>query len=526
MKLNDLCLTAESLHRLASNELSPVELQLIERHVDQCPRCAEMLQREASAEWLDDSAVEILMTPERNLMTTYQDDVVVPRLSYDHLLKFLGPTDDPHRLGRIDAYEIVGIVGRGGMGVVFKAFDPALQRFVAIKMMLPHFAESGPARIRFAREAKAAAAVVNDYVLPIYGVAEWQGIPYIVSQYCRGETLQKRIETVGPLDVKEVLRIASQLAKGLAAAHAQGLVHRDVKPANILLDQGIERVQLTDFGLARAIDDASMTRTGVLAGTPQFMSPEQARGENLDSRSDLFALGSVMYTMCTGRPPFRGTQPLAVLRKIEHEPHKSVQTLNADIPAPLSQIIDHLLEKRVEDRFSSAQELAQWLDGYLSYLQQPAHQVKPKLPPSKRRRRKIRSIALCVSTAILVALTGLYAWNQWLPADLSTADSENSSIHFSPDPSAPPESSPEPLPFAQRTLKLARLIEVQEELNQLTQEWEIFDNDTRKFRVELQQIQDHQETFREPLSEFDFLNQEMDALKRSLDRYEQNYPDR
>lgn len=139
----------------------------------------------------------------------------------------------------------------------------------------------------------------------IYGVAEANGLPYLVMPYVRGTSLQRRLDDSGPLTVAEVLRIGMQTAAGLAAAHAQGLVHRDIKPAKILLSEGVERVQITDFGLARAADDASLTRTGVLAGTPQYMSPEQARGEAVDHRSDLFSLGSVLYATCTGRPPFR-----------------------------------------------------------------------------------------------------------------------------------------------------------------------------------------------------------------------------
>jgi serine/threonine protein kinase len=135
-------------------------------------------------------------------------------------------------------------------------------------------------------------------------------------QYVRGTSLQERIDRAGPLDVQEILRIGMQTAAGLAAAHAQGLVHRDIKPANILLENGVERVKITDFGLARAIDDASLTESGVVPGTPQYMAPEQARGETVDHRADLFILGSVLFAMCTGRPPFRGTSSLAIVRSV------------------------------------------------------------------------------------------------------------------------------------------------------------------------------------------------------------------
>ena len=215
------------------------------------------------------------------------------------------PTDDPAMLGRLGGYEISGVVGAGGMGVVLKAIDKSLDRTVAIKVLAPHLAASGAARKRFAREAKAAAAVLHPNVIAIHSVSNDEALPYLVMPYLRGTSLQKRLDEEGPLSLHEILRIGSQIAAGLAAAHAQGLVHRDIKPANILLEQGVERVAITDFGLARAVDDATITHSGVIAGTPQYMSPEQARGEPVDGRSDLFSLGSVLYSICTGRPPFR-----------------------------------------------------------------------------------------------------------------------------------------------------------------------------------------------------------------------------
>src|SRR5262249_52504919 len=157
---------------------------------------------------------------------------------------------------------------------------------------------------------QAAAAVTHDNVIAIYAVKDTGPVPYLVMQFIDGPTLQEKIDRSGPLSLKEVLRIGLQLAAGLAAAHAQGLVHRDVKPANILLENGIERVKITDFGLARAVDDGSVTQSGVIAGTSAFMSPEQADGAKIDHRSDLFSLGSVLYTLCAGRRPFRASSQM------------------------------------------------------------------------------------------------------------------------------------------------------------------------------------------------------------------------
>ncbi len=300
------CLSAELLRQLSQDELSPAELKDVEDHVSDCERCRQLLEVPQSDSQWQDEIVPILRTPlESPHVAGDHDERGCEGESLESILRLLGPTDDPHMLGRIGSYEVVGVIGRGGMGVVFKAYEGTLNRFVAIKMLLPHLAASGAARKRFAREGKAAAAVIDDNVMPIYSVAEWQGVPYLVTQYSRGATLEKRIRDQGPLELKEILRIGIQTARGLAAAHAQGLVHRDVKPSNILLDGTVERALLTDFGLARAVDDASITRTGIIAGTPQYMSPEQARGGSVDARSDLFGLGCVLYAMCTGRPPFR-----------------------------------------------------------------------------------------------------------------------------------------------------------------------------------------------------------------------------
>jgi serine/threonine protein kinase len=274
-------------------------------------------------------------------------------------------------LGRFGGYEITGAIGYGGMGIVLKGLDASLNRYVAIKVLSPHLAASGPARRRFAREAQAAAAVVHENVVAIHGVAESGGLPFFVMPYIRGNSLQKRLDEHGALATAEVLRIGMQTALGLAAAHAQGLVHRDIKPANVLLADGVERVQITDFGLARAVDDASLTRTGMIAGTPQYMSPEQARGELVDARSDLFSLGSLMYAMCTGRPPFRAETSLGVLQRISDSKPRPIQEIKPEIPAWLARIISRLHEADPADRFQSAGELAVLLERCLAHVQQP-----------------------------------------------------------------------------------------------------------------------------------------------------------
>jgi hypothetical protein len=266
------------------------------------------------------------------------------------------------------------------MGVVLKAFEPALHRQVAIKVLSPPLAGSATARRRFRREALAAAAVCHDHVVAVHGVHEADGLPYLVMQYVAGESLQARLDRTGPLEVVEIIRIGMQTAAGLAAAHAQGLIHRDIKPANLLLEDGLARVKITDFGLARMVDDVGLTRAGVVAGTPEYMAPEQARGEALDHRADLFSLGSVLYTCCTGQPPFRGEAPAAVLLQVSEWEPAPVRSLRPEVPPWLEALLARLLAKDPAERFQSAAEVADLLEAYLAHLHQPATAAAPELP--------------------------------------------------------------------------------------------------------------------------------------------------
>jgi hypothetical protein len=266
---------------------------------------------------------------------------------------------------------VIEVVGHGAMGIVLRAFDRNLQRVVAVKVMSPQFAANATARLRFAREARAAAAVCHEHVVTIHGVEEKGVLPYFVMQFVSGRSLQERIDQTGPLQVNEILRIGMQAAHGLEAAHKQGLVHRDIKPANILLENGVERVKITDFGLARAVDDASLTQSGVIAGTPQYMAPEQARGEPIDHRADLFSLGCVIYTMCTGRAPFRGSTMMAVMKRVCDDVARPVRETNPEIPVWLEGIVNRLMAKDPAQRFQSAGEVAELLERCLAHRQHP-----------------------------------------------------------------------------------------------------------------------------------------------------------
>src|SRR5436190_15723819 len=352
------------------------------QHVDTCRRCQSRLSELAAEQVAWQEARDLLATDETDALLAAEARErswssgahgQKPTAWTETMAKqLLGPPSHPEMLGRLGRYEVERLIGSGGMGIVFKGFDTELNRPVAIKVLAPHLAGSGAARHRFSREARAAAAVVHEHVVAIHNVESDGAAPFLVMQFVAGESLQARLDRQGPLALREILRIAHQTAAGLAAAHAQGLVHRDVKPSNILLVEGIERALLTDFGLARAADDASLTHTGYMPGTPHYMSPEQARGAAVDACSGLFSLGSVLYAMCTGRPPFRADTSFGVLRRITDTEPRPIREINTDIPAWFASFIGNLLAKQPADRVASAADAANLLEQCLAHVQQPA----------------------------------------------------------------------------------------------------------------------------------------------------------
>ena len=325
------------------------------------------------------------------------------------LRALLAPALELGSLGRLDHYEVQEVIGRGGMGIVLKARDTKLQRIVAIKLLAPQLAASGSARRRFVREAQAAAAVRDDHVVSIHAVEDTGPIPYLVMEYVGGMTLDERLRRSAPLEIADLLRIGMQSARGLAAAHAQGLIHRDVKPANILLENGVQRVKLTDFGLARAADDASITQSGMIAGTPLYMSPEQARGERLSHRSDLFSLGSVLYTLVAGQPAFQAESMTGVIRKVCEDAPRPIKEANPISPDWLDGVIRKLMAKDPADRFQSAAEVADLLGQYLAFVQQPHSMTPPALVEGaiSRHWADRRNIARATVGLAAVAIVGL-----------------------------------------------------------------------------------------------------------------------
>jgi len=305
------------------------------------------------------------------------------------------------QLSRLGEYVIRGEIGRGGMGEVLLADDPQLGRQVAIKVMRQALGSSPDARARFLREARAVAAIRHDHVVPIYHVGEHEGTPYLVMPLLAGETLSTRLER-GPLPPAEVARVGREMAEGLAAAHERGLIHRDVKPANVWLDIPGDRVRLLDFGLARSADGTDgLTQPGVVMGTLAYMAPEQADGLEVDGRADLFSLGAVLYQCATGRPPFTGKTLSATMRAVaEHTPPPPLN-VNPEVPVGLSDLVMRLLSKQPGGRPGSAMEVAACLSGVPTNL---AETITIQAPPSKRWRNWPLAAAAVMVIGTLIAI--------------------------------------------------------------------------------------------------------------------------
>ncbi|MBI3862752.1 MAG: protein kinase [Planctomycetia bacterium] len=265
---------------------------------------------------------------------------------------------------RIGDYRILGFLGQGGMGVVYLAEDQRLKRRVALKVMKPELAADPRARRRFLREAQSAAAIEHDNLVTIFQVGEDGELPFLAMPLLKGQTLDQRLKTGPPLTLPQIVRIGRHAAAGLAAAHERGLIHRDIKPANLWLESEYgDRVKILDFGLALPAEtDGHLTQSGTVVGTPAYMAPEQARGEEVDARSDLFSLGCVLYRLCTGHLPFKGNTTLALLTSLAVDQPDPPKRVHADIPAELSDLVLRLLSKNRTDRPASARDVVAALD--------------------------------------------------------------------------------------------------------------------------------------------------------------------
>ncbi|VTS08308.1 ABC transporter substrate-binding protein [Tuwongella immobilis] len=286
-----------------------------------------------------------------------------PQSSLAGVVPLLQPPRNTDEIGWLLHFRVLRARGEGGMGLVLEAEDTHLNRRVALKLMRPHLAHDTSARERFLREARATAAVRSDHIVTIYEVGMVGEVPYLAMELLEGETLEAIIRRDAPLPPAKVLDYSLQMARGLATAHQRDLIHRDIKPSNLWFDSNSRRVKILDFGLARPMfDNSSMTVTGAVVGTPAYMAPEQADGEQVDGRADLFSLGCVMYELCTGRPPFTGNSAVAIMKAAAMQRHVPIEQLNPAIPSGLRSLIDRLLSKRPADRPNTAAMVVEELE--------------------------------------------------------------------------------------------------------------------------------------------------------------------
>jgi serine/threonine protein kinase len=369
------CPESGRISALLLAQLPAEEIEPLAQHLEQCNRCGETLDQLLKQDTLVDAmrgqatvldvpsspAVEALLTRLRGSLppTSETTDSTVPANQGDESFDFLAPAQAADEIGRLGPYRVLKVLGAGGMGVVFQAEDPHLERIVALKVMKPGIANSQQARERFMREAKATAKVKNDHIITIYQVGEDRGAPYLAMEFLKGESLEQWLQRGRRLSPAQTLRMAREMANGLAAAHAHGLIHRDIKPGNIWLEAPNGRTKILDFGLARqgGAGEIHLTQSGAIVGTPAYMAPEQARAEPLDHRCDLFSLGCVLYRMTTGQMPFKGDTAMALLTALALDSPTPVHELNPSLSRSLSDLIMRLLAKKPADRPASAKAL-------------------------------------------------------------------------------------------------------------------------------------------------------------------------
>ncbi len=387
------CIPDERLRPLLLGELSDEDAAPLESHLLECPQCVARTRTLRSSDTLV-AALQNAGSPDLSAAASNSINQLVQRLSdrsqlttqpssldattafggaqftvVTQLMSRLEPAASPDELGRLGSFRILKMLGYGGMGAVFLAEDMQLRRHVALKLLRPDLIDDSEAVERFMREARAAAAVRHDNVVTIFQVGRVNGVPFLAQELLEGETLDARLQREEKLPIGDTLRIGREIAAGLAAAHAKGLLHRDIKPSNIWLESSTptrsvsegaaSRAKLLDFGLARIqSDDVELTKSGVIVGTPAFMSPEQAQGKAIDIRSDLFSLGCVLYRMVTGRLPFQGTDTLSMLHSLAVDEPPPARKLNPQVPSELSDFIAKLLHKDPLQRPWSAENVA------------------------------------------------------------------------------------------------------------------------------------------------------------------------
>jgi serine/threonine protein kinase len=307
-------------------------------------------------------------------------------------------------------YEVEELVGHGGMSSVYKARDALLERHVALKILHDQYSGDDDFVERFKREARSVAQLQHPNIVTVIDRGEEDGRQYIVFEYIDGENLKEHVVRKGRLEVREALEIALEVARGLAFAHEQGLIHRDVKPQNILLN-GDGRAKVTDFGIARTVDVDGMTQTGTVLGTSNYIAPEQASGQRVDTQSDVYALGAVLYELLAGDVPFPGESFVVVAMKHMHEPAPNVLDVRGDVPLRVAAAVDRALEKDPEQRFPTMDAFAAELEACLAELDRgedgDATMVIPSAQRAPTRRRKMSRWPIVIGTLALLAIAAI-----------------------------------------------------------------------------------------------------------------------
>ena len=364
------CLDQKTATQLLLGTLPHEFAEVKERHLLECSACLQQAQSLSASDWLTESlrqdSVENVPQAEvsvlRTLVTELEALGVTAQIAASAHEEIGAILRQPHaedELGRLLHFRILDVLGAGGMGIVFKAEDGQLNRTVALKVMRPSLAIDPEAKQRFRREAMAVAAFEHDHIVTVYQVEEDNGIPFFSMQWLEGESLRDRLRREGKLAPPEALRITREVTAGLIEAHGRGLLHRDIKPDNIWLQGPNGRVKILDFGLVRSIEErSSLTHSGTILGTPEYMAPEQACGETVDERCDLFSLGCVLYHMLTGEPPFKAKNVVATLVAVSNANVTSKNMLQEDVPQVIAELTLDLLEREPSRRTTSAVELA------------------------------------------------------------------------------------------------------------------------------------------------------------------------
>lgn len=416
------CPSDDTLEHFHFGRLPCADVDMIADHLADCPRCQATLQKLDSA---TDSVIQALRAPKPQRVSPPTRvggsqpplaDAQAPAQDFSFLRTALEPGD----LGALGHYRVIRVLGQGGMGCVFEAEDVQLRRRVALKVLISDRMHDVNSRQRFLREARAMAQLRHDHIVTVYHVGQDDNVPHLAMEYLQGKSLDDCLETDRPLSDEFLYRLARETAEGLAAAHEHGLVHRDIKPSNLWLEArpgGSFRVKILDFGLARAEkEDVAITQSGYVVGTPAFMAPEQARGENVDARGDLFSLGCVLYWAATGVLPFDGSTTLAVLSALAMDDPKPPSEYRPDLAPAFADLILKLLAKDRNKRPPTAREVAQAVAG----IENPTAELPTMRPPAKSRRAALLFAAGAVVLAILVPIGILFRPDSSQPEPTTT----------------------------------------------------------------------------------------------------------